>query len=225
MISHDEMLENVALYAMGLLSPDDAAAVATHMQTCAECRAEYKFLQPAVTAVAYSAQACADGKSGAIVSSMLKARIMKQVRPQRKWPVFLSPGYVVVAVLVLVILVTGVIERAQIAQRNAAFADINAVDAQHHLFGAGELVTHDERMYIAYESMPALPDGTIYEVWVKPKGASAMEPSVLFAPNPDGETVVKVPGIASATATVAVTVEPSGGSKQPTSNPIASTTL
>lgn len=225
MTSHDEMLDNVALYSMGVLPAEGAAAVATHMQTCTECRAEYRFLQPAVTAVAYSEEASAKEGAGTTVSPLLKARIMKQVRPERRWPVFFSPGYAMVVVLVLVILVTGLFARVEIAQRNAYLADINATDAQRTPFGTGELVTHDERIYIAFETMPQLPDGTTYEAWIKPKGATAMQPSVLFAPSANGQTVIRLPGIASATSAVAVTVEPSGGSKQPTSSPIASANL
>ncbi len=225
MTLHDDMLDNVALHAMGLLPTDADEAVVTHMQTCNECRAEYRFLQPAITAVAYSAEASATAGTGATVRPLLKARIMKQVRPARKWPVFLSPAYVVAAVLAVLILAMGLIVRVEVSQRNYALTDINATDAQRRPFGTGALVTHDERLYIDFQSMDALPAGTTYEAWVQPKGASAMQPSVLFAPNPDGDTIVRIPGIASATAAVAVTVEPAGGSKHPTSNPIASANL
>ncbi|MGB8966179.1 MAG: zf-HC2 domain-containing protein, partial [Candidatus Cybelea sp.] len=81
MMSHDEMLDGVAAYALGVLPPDEAAAVASHLQTCAECREEYRLLRPAVTAVAYSAETCADADSGALIASpLLKARVMKEVR-------------------------------------------------------------------------------------------------------------------------------------------------
>ena len=60
MTSHDEMLDNVAAYALGLLPASEAAAVADHLKTCESCRAEYDFLRPAVTALAYSAEACND---------------------------------------------------------------------------------------------------------------------------------------------------------------------
>lgn len=225
MSSHDEMLDNVAAHAMGLLPAEADEAVLTHLQTCDECRAEYRYLQPAITAVAYSAEACTNAAAGATVSPLLKARIMKQVRPERRWPVFLSPAYLIVAALVVLILGMGLVVRVEVAQRNYALADINATDAQRRPFGTGALVTHDERLYIEFQTMEALPGGTTYEVWVQPKGASGMQPSVLFAPDPNGETIIRVPGIASATAAVAVTVEPAGGSKQPTSNPIASANL
>ena len=77
MMSHDEMLDNVALYALGALSPREAAEVAAHLQTCEECRAEYALLRPAVTAVGYSAEADALTEAPSV---LLKARLMKQVR-------------------------------------------------------------------------------------------------------------------------------------------------
>ncbi len=83
MNSHDELLDNVAAYALGVLSPAEAAEVRAHLQTCEACRAEYEALRPAVTAVAYSAESCADPSTGADVASpLLKARIMKQVRAE-----------------------------------------------------------------------------------------------------------------------------------------------
>ena len=74
MMSHDELLDNIAAYALGLLSPAEAESVVRHMQTCEQCREEYRFLRPAVTAVAFSAESVADA------SPMLKARVMRQVR-------------------------------------------------------------------------------------------------------------------------------------------------
>ena len=87
MRSHEEMLDAVAVYALGALPPHEAAEVVAHMRDCAECRAEYRLLRPAVTAVAYSAEAYADASSGAAVASpLLKARIMKQVRGELRAP-------------------------------------------------------------------------------------------------------------------------------------------
>src|SRR5947207_274170 len=69
MNAHDTMLDDVAVYALGALPPKEAAAVRGHIATCAECAAEYRRLKPAVDAVAYSAEACADSASGGVVAS------------------------------------------------------------------------------------------------------------------------------------------------------------
>ncbi|MGB6986475.1 MAG: zf-HC2 domain-containing protein [Candidatus Aquilonibacter sp.] len=61
MNAHDEMLDNVAVYALGALNGDEARVVALHLRTCAGCQAEYNALR----------------------SHLLKARIMQQVRAVR----------------------------------------------------------------------------------------------------------------------------------------------
>src|SRR5579863_3062260 len=96
MTAHDELLDNVAAYALGMLPPSEASAVADHLKSCKECREEYRLLRPAITAVAFSAEACDEPSSGATSASpLLKARIMKEVRAQaagrnrtQYWPAY-----------------------------------------------------------------------------------------------------------------------------------------
>lgn len=78
---HDEMMDNIAAYALGVLPSGEAAGVVEHVRTCEQCREEYRQSLPAVTAVAYSAEACADAATGSVVASpLLKARVMQRVR-------------------------------------------------------------------------------------------------------------------------------------------------
>lgn len=238
MTVHDEMLDNVAAYALGILPPDEAAAVARHLKTCAECSEEYRQLRPAVTAVAYSAEACSDMASGAaVVSPLLKARIMRQVRAdaparlgQRVWPAYLAAA----ACLALAIM-TGVQnlslndrlnrERAQAAQQAQMIADIMAPDAKRMPFEHGEVLMHGQRLYIAMHDMPMPPQGKVYQAWTLAKGAKRVAPSMTFMPGNNGTTVVRLPDAATALAAVAVSIEPEGGSQQPTTKPIAVVTL
>jgi anti-sigma-K factor RskA len=234
MMSHDEMLDGVAAYALGVLPPDEAAAVASHLQTCAECREEYRLLRPAVTAVAYSAETCADADSGALIASpLLKARVMKEVRagatrsvtPRR------SPAVLVAAACLALAIVSGLVslslsgrvgrDRALIAQQDQTIADLTAPDATHHQFTGGDVLTRGSHLYIAVHGLPVPPPGKVYQAWTLAKGAKTVAPSVTFAPESQGVTVVRLPEAATTLAAVAVSVEPVGGSKQPTTKPIA----
>ena len=233
-MSHDEMLDGVAAYALGVLPPDEAAAVASHLQTCAECREEYRLLRPAVTAVAYSAETCADADSGALIASpLLKARVMKEVRagatrsvtPRR------SPAVLVAAACLALAIVSGLVslslsgrvgrDRALIAQQDQTIADLTAPDATHHQFTGGDVLTRGSHLYIAVHGLPVPPPGKVYQAWTLAKGAKTVAPSVTFAPESQGVTVVRLPEAATTLAAVAVSVEPVGGSKQPTTKPIA----
>jgi anti-sigma-K factor RskA len=233
MMSHDEMLDNVALYALGALSPREAADVAAHLQTCEECRAEYGLLRPAVTAVGYSAEADALTEGPSV---LLKARLMKQVRSAQpaqprisRWPAFAAAACLAIAVGAG-LLSASLRERlgrdeSAIAQQSAMIADFTAPDAKRYPFGHGSVLVHGRNLYLAMHGLAAAPAGKVYQAWTLPKGSKKMAPSITFKPSASGETMLRLPEAANAVAAVAVSVEPAGGSKQPTTKPIAVTLL
>jgi anti-sigma-K factor RskA len=238
MMAHDEMLESVAAYALGVLPPDEAAAVEQHLRSCAECTAEYCILRPAVTAVAYSAESCADTDSGAAVASpLLKARIMKQVRAEAmpRRTIVAWPAYALAAACLALALLTGLLdlslndrlnrERTEAAQQRETIADLMAPDSKRMSFKHGEVLMHGQRLYIAMHDMPMPPPGKVYQAWTLAKGAKAVAPSMTFMPGNNGMTVVRLPEAATTLAAVAVSIEPAGGSQQPTSKPIAMVAL
>ena len=259
MIPHDELLDSVAAYALGVLSAQDAAEVRRHLETCAGCRAEYEALRPAVTAVAYSAESCADAVSGAAVASpLLKARIMREVRADGsdKRRVAVWPAYALAAACLALAIFSGLAvlslrqqlggaraeiaaqaqritaqsqQSARTAQQNAlqrqTVADLTAADAVRHRFGNGEVLERGPRLYLAMRALPAAPAGKVYQAWTLPKGSKRMAPSVTFGSAGNGVTLVRLPEAATGVTAVAVSVEPEGGSKQPTSTPIAVTQL
>ncbi len=82
-----------------------------------------------------------------------------------------------------------------------------------------KLVTLEgDRAVLVVEDMPPLPEGKTYQIWVIDNDG-APEPSGLFEPGGDAlAAVVEHP--VEITDTVAVTVEPEGGSPKPTSDPM-----
>ncbi|MGB8964655.1 MAG: anti-sigma factor, partial [Candidatus Cybelea sp.] len=112
-------------------------------------------------------------------------------------------------------------DRALIAQQDQTIADLTAPDATHHQFTGGDVLTRGSHLYIAVHGLPVPPPGKVYQAWTLAKGAKTVAPSVTFAPESQGVTVVRLPEAATTLAAVAVSVEPVGGSKQPTTKPIA----
>lgn len=227
MMSHDELLDNVAAYALGSLSPAEAAEVVEHLQTCRECRAEYEFIRPAVTALAYSAEACTDASTGgAVASPLLKKRVMQSVRAEsgRQSPARVWPAYLFAAACLAIALVTGLAQfalNARLASQQQTIADLTAPDARRVAFAGGEVLTHGDHLYLTMRDLPAPPPGHVYQAWTLAKGAKAVAPSTTFLPGSGGATVVRLPEAATTLVAVAVSVEPAGGSKQPTTRPIA----
>ena len=249
MNAHADMLDQVAVYALGSLPPAQAAATREHLRTCDECRAEYAALLPAVDALAASAESCTDGRNGPLASPLIKARIMKTVRaeaaprPLRTGRRMMWPAYAVAAACVLLAMwatISNIMiqsdlrgERDQVAvltaqlsaaTKNAAtqrqmLADLMSTDAQRFTVSDGEVVRRGERLYIAMHNMPMPPKGHVYQTWMQPMGSNTMMPGSTFMPDRGGVAIVHVGANATQVAAVAVSIEPDGGSKAPTSTP------
>lgn len=80
-----------------------------------------------------------------------------------------------------------------------------------------------DAMVVKMKDVPAPPPGKVYQMWLVPKDGSAPVSQGLM----DAEALSKpavVTGIGSA-ASLGITVEPAGGSKQPTTPPVAAAPL
>lgn len=114
--------------------------------------------------------------------------------------------------------------QATLASRRAdesrtMLADLMSTDAQHYIVQHGEVVARGAHVYIVMHQMPMPPKGMVYQAWTLRKGAKEMSPSVTFTPSRNGVLTVRLPQNGSALAAVAMSMEPEGGSKQPTGKP------
>jgi anti-sigma-K factor RskA len=250
---HD-MLDDVAVYALGALPAADARRVREHLATCAICSQEYARLKSTAALIGLSAETTGDAST--CPSTLLKPRIMGKVRSQgprgaappvpasasRRAPVW--PAYLVAAACVAIAIIssmwnvalTGQLRQAQqelarasarsdslartLADERGTMSDLLGSDAKHYVQSNGEVVTRGSRAYIAMHDLPLPPRGKVYQAWTLPKGATKMVPSLTFVPDAHGVAVIALPPDARATAVIAVSVEPEGGSKQPTTKPI-----
>jgi len=188
-------------------------------------------------------------RGSVVASPLLKARIMKTVRAEARAPAggrrgrgFIWPAYAVAAASIALALITtasslvlrsdvsqthdqlaGVQAQLGSANRTVAaqrlmLADLVSGDAKRYPVAGGEVIQRGGRIYIAMNAMPMPPKGHVYQAWTQSSGAKAMTPSVTFVPNHAGVAVVSLPSRANVAA-VAVSVEPEGGSKAPTTKP------
>jgi hypothetical protein len=109
----------------------------------------------------------------------------------------------------------------EIAAERTMVADLMAGDSKRFPITNGQIVARGKRLYIAMHDLAPLPKGRVYQAWTLPKGAKKVAPSITFLPDTHGIAVVALPEDAQTTAAVAVSVEPEGGSKAPTTKPIA----
>ena len=83
----------------------------------------------------------------------------------------------------------------------------------------GEVVRlGDERAVLVADDLPSAPEGKTYEAWILREDVP--EPAGLFEPNDTGAAAAPLEGSIEGADAVAVTVEPSGGSSSPTSDPL-----
>ena len=68
-------------------------------------------------------------------------------------------------------------------------------------------------------NMPAAPSGKVYELWLQKPGGGPMVPAGLMSGS--GDQRLLLAGDAANATAAAISVEPSGGSKAPTTEPIA----
>jgi len=242
---HEGMLDLVAVAALGALPAADLRFVTLHLAACAECRAEYDALRPAADAVGLIAEEPVD----TLRSARMKKRLLAAIAPTanaRRAPasggLIWSSSLVAAAAVVfaLVSTVQDIRLRSDLANAQRAtsqlqtrvaetqrtnenerdmLADLFAAKAKRYTVADGEVVARGSHVYFALRALPALPKGKVYQAWTLAKGAKTVAPSVTFTPNASGSAVVQLPADAAALAAVALTVEPEGGSKAPTSKP------
>jgi anti-sigma-K factor RskA len=83
--------------------------------------------------------------------------------------------------------------------------------------GTATVVASGDRAVLAAKQLPALPSGRQYQVWLIKADKTILSAGMLGLKNGSGQSLVT--GVANGDA-VAVSVEPAGGSKQPTTTPL-----
>ena len=234
-------------YALDALDPTERQEFTEHLTQCAECREEVASFRAAairmaagqatppaalreavLSEVARTAQA--HPVSGAIAASGARDVSAATARAKRRWPALVAAAAVVA--------VTAVGGTAVYRDREAAIAaaamqskamriasapDAISMDVD---LGATHLVVSSEMQAAALmgEDVP-MPraGGDVYQVWMMHSDGSAV-PGPTFVPH-DGELMVIVEGDLSDVAEVAVTVEPRGGSAEPSDEMVAHVSL
>lgn len=242
------LLDLVAGYALGVLPAAQCSQVAAFILSDPEARREYDAARATANLIGLSAEEPVDSARSARMKERLMAAVRSDVAPHRTpagvtrtsamWGTTLAAAAAVVFALVSVIQNFGLrtdlhdaqtrvaalqsrlnADRRRVARDRSILTDLTASDSKRYPVAYGTVVTRGSHIYLALASLPALPRGKVYETWTLARGAKTMAPSVTFVPNQGGVTLVPLPQDATNLAAVALSVEPEGGSRQPTTKP------
>lgn len=216
-------------YAVDALSDIERAEFDRHLAQCPQCRDEVEGLREAAAHLAES--------SAATPPPALRARILDEARTVRPLPPMLQPHRrrarripaIAAAAAVVVGLGTGLTTavwkpwQPETVQLTMADRIRQASDAQtwsQRLPGGGTaIVTRSREVGAAvWESrgLEPVPAGRVYELWLQAPDESLV-PAGLMSSG-DGEVILR--GDAGDAIGAGLTVEPSGGSPAPTTDPL-----
>lgn len=233
---HERWSEELAAYLLGGMSATEAAAFERHAEDCERCRAEARWLAPAVQAVPESvermqpppelrerlmAEVLADvadlrGDEMAEPASApgLRDRLAAAWRRLGSGPLGWRPLAGAAALLLVAAAVAGYV----VGNNGTDPSPVATVTSGQAPGIVAEMVREGEGGSLHLTNVKPLPSGKVLEAWVQREGTVEPVPA-LFAPSREGSATTTVDDMSSV-ETVMVTVEPAGGSAAPTSEPI-----
>ncbi len=109
--------------------------------------------------------------------------------------------------------------RDRLNESDARLAALLSPNGKHFAIPQGEVIESGGRIFLALHSLPTLAQNKVFQAWTVAKGATGVSPSITFRADNRGTALVELPEPADNLAAVALSVEPAGGSKKPTSKP------
>ncbi|MDQ5816133.1 MAG: anti-sigma factor [Actinomycetota bacterium] len=230
-LTHEEIKALVAPYALGALPEDEIPAVRSHILTCEECTVEAEELSSIASGLTLTV-AAEEPPAGFAdrVFERLDQEAPSVAEPSRWRGRRFLPALGVAALLALTAIFGGawLDARNDLRERDEVVRALLASDGME-LEGTGatgKMVPTDDGAIFAATGLEAPPDGETYQLWVMKgacgedeKGPCEIESVGTFDAS-GGPVVLETARSIDGFDQAAVTVEPDGGSNQPTTEPV-----
>jgi anti-sigma-K factor RskA len=235
---HDRWSDDVAAYLLGALEPERATALARHAEGCERCRADLRWLTPAV-------QALPEGVERLAPAPQLRARLMAEVeaeageyaaaggarrgsergsRRRPSWlarlgsgPMGLRPVAGVAAAVLVIAAIAGFAIGGGLGDGSGGGGESTVVAGEAPEVTA-TMVDEGDSGTLRLGNVQQLPNGKVLEAWVQREGEVEAVPA-LFVPDHEGRASTQLPSM-DGVEVVMVTAEPKGGSETPTGEPL-----
>ena len=228
---HDRIQSLIAAYTMGAVPEDEVPAIRSHILSCETCFAEAESYTEALSLLATSVDPVELPKG--FTDRVLQAARGEPPIPapakvasggRRLWRV-LVPAVAALAIVSLLgttAALVGSLDRQR--EYETAVASLVADPDALSLDGPGGadavLASTDDGLVLVAVNLGEAPQGRDYQLWLMKDGVPT--PAVTFDAD-DSVVVVESNGDLSSFDGAAITVEPDGGSRQPTTEPVLST--
>jgi anti-sigma-K factor RskA len=216
--------DELAAYLLGALEPGEEAALERHLEECPDCRAELRWLRPAV-------QLLPESVPPVEPSPELRARLLAEVEADAARPApaaaparrgrRLFSGWRPVAGLASLALIAAVAGYAI----GGSSGSSPGTSPKSTTVAAGvspgvtvRLISTGESGTLHLANVDRLPPNRVLEAWVQ-RGSVVTPVHALFVPDREGRATTTIPDVHGADA-VMVTAEPRGGSSAPTTPPM-----
>lgn len=237
-IEHERWRDDLASYLLGALEPGEAADFERHLAGCEECRTEFSWLRPAIKVLP-------EGVARLQPPPGLRQRVMAEARsdieaspgvqtpssgPLRRFlgigrrsdsgakQLSMRPIAGLTAAALLIAVLAG-----YAIQTGSGGGGTATIVSGHSPGITAEVVQKGSAGTLHLTDLRKLPNGKILQAWVQ-RGSMVVSTHSLFAPDLKGRATAAIPDMQGVNA-VMVTVEPQGGSAQPTSAPIVSVAM
>jgi len=224
--------DDLAAYALGALTPDEAADFEGHLAECDACRAELRWLTPAIDLIPASVEQLTPPETlkdnlmatvRAEAAESATATAPRAERTRQPWwhglrSLMLRPA---VGMAALILLVAGIGAGWLLRGSDTVEPSTNLVRAEP-VGNATPVAATVERTGDAgtlhVQALPPIRNDEVYEIWVQ--RADVLEPSNTFVLSAEGTAEAAIPGPLTGGQAIYVTREPRGGSQQPTTKPV-----
>jgi anti-sigma-K factor RskA len=242
---HDRWPDEIAAYVLGALDPEEAREVERHLETCQRCQAGLRWAMPAVNALPEAVEqvepptslrtrllnetkrdAAEHARAAAAGQGLgLWGRLVERLRGSRSRPLVLSPAFGLLAVALAVVAVAGYEIGTADSGESGSERNGSTVVSGKAPGVVAQVVRYEGESggTLRLSNVGPLHHNRVLEAWVQ-RGEKVMPVRALFAPDDRGNATTMLPDMEGISA-VMVTVEPRGGSKQPSSSPIVAVSL
>ena len=229
----------IGAYAVDAVTPEEREAVEAYLRDHPEARDEVRRLQEAAATLPAPEMTPPAHVRSELLAQVARTRPLPPVVPvaaeRAKTPHAARRAilWLGAAAAAIVIAVAGVrIASDDAGSMPAPVAEVmHADDARESVIDMGEhkiTVTRSmgmDKAVVTSTTMGRAPDGMAYQMWVKDSSGKLVSGGLLPEPEKDGLIAMPLHGDAGAAREVAVSMEPAGGSAQPTSKVLGSVQL